>query len=69
VKVILKDSGLSSLTYTATFVDETLDQILEMLEIVTPISYTISDRQKLPDGTFSEKEILIYKKERNEKLN
>jgi len=64
VKVTLKDSELSSLTYTATFVDETLDQILEMLEFVTPISYTVSDRHKLPDGTFSEKEILICKKKK-----
>lgn len=62
VKVTLKDTGLKSLTYTGTFIDETLDQVLEMMEIVTPISYTVSDRRKLSDGTFSEKEILIVKK-------
>ncbi|MFA5327470.1 MAG: FecR domain-containing protein [Prolixibacteraceae bacterium] len=62
IQVKLKDPELSSLTYTATFVDETVYQILEMLEIVTPISYTVTERQKLPDGTFSEKVILIHKK-------
>lgn len=62
IQVKLKDPELSSLTYTATFVDETVDQILEMLEIVTPISYTVTERKKLPDGTYSEKEILIHKK-------
>lgn len=62
VKVILKDPDLNHLTYTATFIDETLDQVLEMLEIVTPISYTVSKRHKQSDGTFSGKEILIYKK-------
>lgn len=62
VKVTLNDPELSSLTYTATFIDESLYQVLEMLEIVTPISISISDRKKLPDGTFSDKEIIIYKK-------
>jgi len=62
VKVTLKDQNLNHLTYTATFIDETLDQVLEMLEIVTPISYTVSNRHKQSDGTFSGKEILIYKK-------
>ncbi|MEL7589561.1 MAG: FecR domain-containing protein [Prolixibacteraceae bacterium] len=62
IQVKLNDPELSSLTYTATFVDETVYQILEMLEIVTPISYTVTERQKLPDGTYSEKVILIDKK-------
>ncbi|WP_430973763.1 FecR family protein [Sunxiuqinia rutila] len=62
VKVTIADPDLNSLSYTATFIDESLDQVLEMMEVVTPISYTFSSRHKLSDGTFSEKEILIYKK-------
>ena len=62
VNVSLKDPELRSLTYTATFIDETLDQVLEMMEVVTPISYTVSERQKMADGTYSPKEVLIYKK-------
>ncbi len=62
VEIIIKDPEVRELTYTATFVDESLDQVLEMLEVITPISYTVSDREKMPDGTFSKKKILIYKK-------
>lgn len=62
VKITLTDSGLKSLTYTATFVDEKLDQVLEMMQYIMPISYSVSNRKKLPDETYSEKEILIYKK-------
>jgi ferric-dicitrate binding protein FerR (iron transport regulator) len=65
VEIILKDSEIKKFKYTATFVDESLYQILEMLEIVSPISYTFSERQKMPDGTFSKKEILIHKRMTN----
>lgn len=64
VKIILSDPELRELTYTATFVNEPLSQILEMMEIVTPISYKSSERIKMPDGTYSKKEINIIKKER-----
>ncbi len=62
VKISLSDPGLRELTYTATFVDEPLSQILEMMEVVMPISCTVSEREKMPDGTYSKKEILIYQK-------
>lgn len=63
VDISIKDPELNSLTYTGTFVDETLYQVLEeMLEVVTPISFTVSERHMLPDGTLSEREIIIYKK-------
>ncbi len=61
VKVILADPSLKHLTYTATFVDEELNMVLEMMEYIMPISYEIN-REKLPDGTFSDKKIIIYKK-------
>ena len=62
VEIIIKDPEVKELTYTATFIDESLSQVLEMLEIVTPISDTVSAREKMPDGTFSKKKILIYRK-------
>ena len=65
VKIILSDVKLKDLTCTGTFVNETLPQVLEMMEFVTPISFSVSERKKLPDGTYSKKEILIYKKERD----
>ncbi|MCK4701423.1 MAG: FecR family protein [Bacteroidales bacterium] len=59
VDILLKDKELSKYTYTATFVDETLPQILELLKIATPIKYTISSRIKQDDGSFSKRKITI----------
>jgi ferric-dicitrate binding protein FerR (iron transport regulator) len=69
ITITLNDTTLRSLTYTATFVNETLYQVLEMLKVVTPISYSAPERQIKPDGTFSKQEIIIFKKEREEKSN
>jgi transmembrane sensor len=62
VDIQLKNQELSKYTYTATFVDESLPQILELLEIATPVTYTISKREKLPDGIFSKRKIIIQLK-------
>ncbi len=62
VRVTIADQELRALAYTATFIDETIEQVMEMMEIVTPISYTIVNRKKMPDGSFSEKEVIISKK-------
>jgi len=50
---------LSKYTYTATFIDESLLQVLELLEIATPIKYSISIRNKQDDGTFSKRKVTI----------
>jgi len=59
VDIRIKDPELSRFTYTATFVDETLPQILDLLKIATPINYTISSRIKQKDGTFSKRKVVI----------
>jgi len=68
VEFIIKDSKVKHYLYTAKFVDETLPQILELMEIATPISYKITSRKKLPDGTFSKRKVCIdMKKERKKR--
>jgi transmembrane sensor len=59
VDIEFNNPKIKELTYTATFIDEPLDQILEMLEIVSPIECNISKRTKLTDGTYSKKKILV----------
>ena len=49
-------------TYTVTFVDEPLYQILDLMTIATSVEYKIFPRNKLPDGTFSKQKIIIKKK-------
>ena len=56
-----KDSDASEYTYTATFVDETLFQILDLMKIATPINYKTVARKKLPDGTYTKQHIIIEK--------
>ena len=48
----LIDPELKSYRYTATFTDESLLQVLELLKNSAPITYTYSQRSKNHDGTF-----------------
>jgi transmembrane sensor len=49
-------------SYTVTFVDEPLFQILDLITIATPVTYKSLLRKKLPDGTFSKQKIIIEKR-------
>jgi ferric-dicitrate binding protein FerR (iron transport regulator) len=49
-------------TYTVTFIDEPLHQILDLMTIATPVSYKSIPRTKLPDGTYSKQKIIIEKR-------
>lgn len=63
VEIILKDPKLSELTCKATFVDESLTEILEMMQIIMPIHCVEFKRTKSDDGVFLKKKIFIYRKE------
>jgi len=49
-------------SYTVTFVDEPLFQILDLMTIATPVTYKALPRKKLLDGTFSKQKIKIEKR-------
>jgi ferric-dicitrate binding protein FerR (iron transport regulator) len=53
---------IRDITYTVTFVDEPLTQILDLMALATPVCYKIKPRVKLKDGTFSKQKILIEKR-------
>ncbi len=55
----LIDQELKTYSYTATFTDETLLQVLELLEKSAPITYTYSQRNKNQDGTFTKRQVEI----------
>jgi transmembrane sensor len=59
VNIKVKDPQLLELTYTATFVHETLPQVLEFMAMVSPVNYTISNRKETSPGTFSKIEIVM----------
>jgi ferric-dicitrate binding protein FerR (iron transport regulator) len=63
VDIKVKDPKLLELTYTATFVHETLPQVMELIALVSPVSYTISTRKEISEGVFTKRKIILsYRK-------
>jgi len=60
VKIILADKDLEKYSFHGTFNDDTLRDVLRFLAMTSPISYKISPRELMPDGTFKKKEVTIY---------
>jgi transmembrane sensor len=64
VDFVFKNDELKNFPYTATFVDETLLQILDLLQMAAPMKYEVSSRIKQADGTFSKPQITIDLKQK-----
>jgi transmembrane sensor len=69
VEVEITNEKVKEFTFTATFMDETLPQVLELMTLATPVSYKLTIRGKLSDGRFSKQKVLIGLKKHNKKLN
>ncbi len=63
VEFEIEDPEIANYVYTATFIDESLDQVLKMLTLSAPIRYTISERNKQEDQTFAKAKVKLYKKQ------
>jgi len=59
VTIVLEDEKLKDYEYTATFTDESLGEILELLKMSAPITYAISKQQQVDNATFTERIITI----------
>jgi transmembrane sensor len=62
VEFEIEDKEIADYVYTATFINESLDQVLKMLTHSAPIRYTISERNKQADQTFAKAKVKLYKK-------
>jgi transmembrane sensor len=62
VNIVIKDKVMESYTYLATFEDETLDEVLKLLELSAPIGYKNIGRERREDGTFEKRKIELYYK-------
>ncbi len=73
VKVILADQDLNKFSFRATFEDDSLEEVLHLLSLTSPISYKITPRVMKGDGTFEKIIVTLYeranKKSNNQKLN
>lgn len=61
VDIVLADSSLIRYSFRATFEDDSLEDVLRFLSMTSPIRYTITPRQLMPDGTFQKVKVTIYK--------
>ena len=62
VEIEIADQEIADYVYTATFREETIGQILELLKRTSPIEYTIIPVRQLPDGSFEKEKIILTKK-------
>lgn len=56
------NDAIKDYTYTVTFDDEPLFQILELMTVATPVRYIALPRKKLQDDTFSKQKIVFEKR-------
>ncbi|MGA2408118.1 MAG: FecR domain-containing protein [Bacteroidales bacterium] len=62
VKIILADSELEKYSFRATFLDDTLEEVLRCLSMTSPIRYRITPRELMQDGTYKKEEVIIHLK-------
>ncbi len=62
VEIRLADQELTRYRFTATFENETIDQVLNLLSMSTPLTYTMIPATKNPDHSFSKRVIIISNK-------
>jgi transmembrane sensor len=65
VDVEIINKKAKEFTYTATFTNETLSQVLELMTLPAPVSYKLTEVRKLPDGSFTKQKVLIGLKKNN----
>ena len=62
VNIVIKDELLDNYIYYGTFKDETLEEVLRLLQFTAPIRYRDIERVRKQDGTFEKRKIEIYYK-------
>ena len=62
VKIVLADPDPEKYSFRATFEDDSLEEVLRLLSMTSPIGYKISPRIYKSDGTFEKEVITLFKK-------
>jgi len=63
VDIELKDKELETYRFRATFQHESLDEVLKLIKLTSPIDYKEVKRTMKQDGTYAKKKIIFYKAE------
>jgi len=59
VKISVSDKTLQDYSFTATFIDESLEQVLKLLSLSSPMNYKITPAKKQKDNSYSMREITL----------
>lgn len=59
VTVKIENEGLKSHRFTATFIEEPIEQVLDLLSKSTPIKYRIIKADRLSDNSFSKRTVIL----------
>lgn len=62
VKVEIADKDLFHFSFRATFVDDSLEDVLKLLSMTSPIKYQVLPRRQLQDGTYGKEKIILQKR-------
>ena len=58
-EVVVDDRLLDNYTFHATFIDESLDEVLKLLSMTTPLSYREEKRASDKEGVFQKRKVII----------
>lgn len=59
VEIVIKDKELYSYAFRATFIDEPLEEVLELLSVTAPIKYEIQAREITNDNSYKKKKVIV----------
>jgi len=59
IDIEIKGNEIQNYSFRATFQDESLEEILKLLKMSSPIDYIEVKRDPLPDGTFPRRKVII----------
>ena len=62
VKVEIADYDLVHFSFRATFKDDSLEEVLKLLSMTSPIEYKILPRKQLQDGTYEKEKVILHKR-------
>jgi transmembrane sensor len=62
VEIIINDPEIKKYIYKATFRNENLIQVMNLLKLSAPIDYRITNRRVLPDENFSKQKVFLMKR-------
>ena len=69
VKVIMADKDLEKFSFRATFEDDTLEEVLRLLSMTSPIDYRITPRVLNSDGTYEKQIVTLFKRANNKSIH